>query len=289
VTVTPENGPLTPQDGPGSYSESGRDHKSNGELRRAHAKLTLSLRITGVRADGFHLIDSEMVSLDLHDVLVFDRQRRGLIGTGPFADGMPLDNSNLVAQALQLANTTAGVAIQKNIPHGGGLGGGSSDAATVLKWAGYPTHALGLEGAAQLGADIAFCLIGGRAKVSGIGEIVEPLPHIEQIVTLIVPPLRVGTPEVYRAWDALGGPTATSPNDLEDAAISVQPLLRWWRDSIEDRTGNAPILAGSGATWFVHGKHQDALAELVDKGATVMQAHTVPSDIATNRTASAAR
>jgi 4-diphosphocytidyl-2-C-methyl-D-erythritol kinase len=258
--------------------DSGRNH-----TRRAHAKLTLSLRITGVRADGYHLIDAEMVSLDLHDVLVFDPSRRGITAGGPFADGVPTDGSNIVARALALTDTPAHVTIDKQIPHGGGLGGGSADAAAALLWAGYPTAPGDLERATTIGADIAFCLVGGRARVRGIGEIVEPLPHIERTFTLVVPPLGVSTPAAYRAWDEMGGPVSDGPNDLEPAALAVEPQMRWWRDGIADRIGVAPTLAGSGATWFAEGVHEDALGDLVGEGATVVVTRTVPPEIATNR------
>ncbi len=183
----------------------------------APAKLTLSLRITGRRDDGYHLIDAEMVSLDLHDTVVIDPQRVGLTVGGPWATGVPVDASNLVARALALVDRRAHVAIEKRIPPGGGLGGGSSDAAAVLRWAGVTDPAV----AAGIGADVAFCLVGGRARVRGIGDIVEPLPYVEHDVTLVVPPLAVSTPAAYRAWDDLGGPTASGPNDLEPAAIAV--------------------------------------------------------------------
>src|SRR6476469_6755600 len=132
---------------------------------RAHAKLTLSLHISGVRADGYHLIDAEMVSLELHDLLAFDDRPRSSAGTsldatGPFAAGMPLDSTNLVARALDLAGRTAHVSIDKRIPHGGGLGGGSTDAATAMRWGGFVNSPEGLARAGRLGADIPFCLIG---------------------------------------------------------------------------------------------------------------------------------
>jgi 4-diphosphocytidyl-2-C-methyl-D-erythritol kinase len=253
--------------------------------RRAHAKLTRTLRITGTRDDGYHLIEAEMVSLDLHDVLTIDPAGSGLAARGPFAAGMPLDESNLVARALRLADRNAGVVIDKRIPHGGGLGGGSTDAAAILRWAGVATpgpDATGstLVAASRLGADIPFCLVGGRAFVRGIGEIVEPLPHLDLVVTLVIPPLGVSTPAAYRAWDDLGGPTSEGPNDLEPAAIVVEPRLGRWRDLIADRVGTSPVLAGSGATWFTEGEHGNALADLVDEGATVVVARTVPMDVA---------
>jgi 4-diphosphocytidyl-2-C-methyl-D-erythritol kinase len=243
---------------------------------RAPAKLTLSLRITGVRDDGYHLLDAEMVSLDLHDELTIDPHRTGLAATGPFAAGVPLDEGNLVARALRLLDTDAAVTIDKRIPHGGGLGGGSTDAAAILRWGPWDTSAAGLTRAATIGADVPFCLVGGRARVRGIGEVVEPLPFVARTVTLVIPPLAVSTPAAYRAWDELGGPTADGPNDLEPAALAIEPALRPWRDAIEARTGLRPTLAGSGATWFTEGAHSDALADLVDEGATVVVTRTAP-------------
>ncbi|MGE5211707.1 MAG: 4-(cytidine 5'-diphospho)-2-C-methyl-D-erythritol kinase [Acidobacteriota bacterium] len=252
---------------------------------RAHAKLTLGLRITGIRADGYHLIDAEMVSLDLHDVVTVTPGGTGMSVSGPFAEGVPVDDGNLAARALLLApgRPRAAVHIDKRIPHGGGLGGGSTDAAAVLRWAGVGASPDELELASRLGADIPFCLVGGRARVRGIGEHVEPLPHVERTVTLVIPPLAVSTPAAYRAWDGLGGPTADAPNDLEPAALAVEPALRWWRDAIAERVGTAPVLAGSGATWFTEGERANALADLVDEGARVVMARTVPVEVAADR------
>ncbi len=251
----------------------------------APAKLTWTLRVTGVRADGYHLIDAEMVSLAVHDVVTVTEPADRPAGvpsirvTGPFADGVPTDGSNLVARALDLAGRTATVVLDKRIPHGGGLGGGSTDAAAVLRWAGFgsdpATLADDLAAAGRLGADIPFCIVGGRARVRGIGELVEPLPHVDRTVTLVIPPIHVSTPAVYRAWDDLGGPTAEGPNDLEPAAIAAVPELARWRDLIGDACGHAPVLAGSGATWFVPGEHGNALAALGNEGADIMTTSTV--------------
>jgi 4-diphosphocytidyl-2-C-methyl-D-erythritol kinase len=239
----------------------------------APAKLTLGLRITGRRDDGYHLIDAEMVSLDLHDLVTIDRSREGLSVGGPYGAGVPVDASNLVARAMTLIGCRAHVTVDKRIPPGGGLGGGSSDAAAVLRWGGVSDPAV----AAGIGADVGFCLVGGRARVRGIGDVVDPLPYVERAVTLVVPPLAVSTPAVYRAWDDLGGPSAPGPNDLEPAAIAVAPALAQWRDRIGELSGEQPVLAGSGATWFVHGEHDGALAELNDEGAMVVSARTVPA------------
>ena len=162
----------------------------------------------------------------------------------------------------------AAVRIDKQIPHGGGLGGGSADAAAVLRWAGFDD----LVAASRLGADIPFCMIGGRARVRGIGEIVDPLPVVDDEFTLVIPPFGCSTPAVYRAWDELGGPQGPSGNDLEPAAIAIEPRLADWRDRIIEATGVVPVLAGSGATWFLRGAHADAADALPD--ATVVVTRT---------------
>lgn len=227
----------------------------------APAKLTLSLVITGVRSDGFHLIEAEMVSLNIADVIdITDAKTTTLTVSGPYAAGVPTDKSNLVSRALVLAGRTAQVHIEKNIPHGGGLGGGSTDAAAVLKWAQWSD----VPATARLGADIPFCLVGGRARVTGIGEIVTPLPHIDRNVTLFLPPISVSTPAVYRAWDAMGGPKGPNGNDLELAAVSAFPELGIWRDRVESAIGSTLYLAGSGSTWFADGHEQQGLDQISD-------------------------
>lgn len=236
----------------------------------APAKLTLSLRLTGLRDDGYHLIDAEMVSLAWADALTIDPGGDGLTADGPFSPGMPLDGTNLVARALRFAGRTAAVHIDKQLPHGGGLGGGSSDAAAVLRWAGCNDVAA----ASSLGADVSFCLVGGRARVTGIGEVVDPLPFAAMDITLVVPPLVVSTPAAYRAWDDLGMPRSSGPNDLEPAAITVVPELARWRDRITEASGSTPTLAGSGATWFLHGHHDLAVAL---PEAMVVRTHTMPA------------
>lgn len=240
----------------------------------APAKLTRALRVTGVRADGYHLLDAEMVTLALADTLtiVADVAPATLTVSGPFASGVPTDGTNLIVRALAAVGRTAAVHVDKRIPNGGGLGGGSSDAAAVLRWAGVADVAV----AARLGADVPFCLTGGRARVTGIGDEVAPLPPVSLVFTLVVPPFCVRTPAVYAAWDRLGGPTADGPNDLEPAALAVEPRLVWWRERIGELAGVAPVLAGSGATWFVEGERDDALAPLRNEGATVLVTGTIP-------------
>ena len=235
----------------------------------APAKLTLSLRITGRRPDGYHLIEAEMVTLDLADRLVVE-PGDGLVvldaGAAPPPDmppgstapdspppATPLDvpagPDNLVMRALALAGRRARITLHKAIPAGAGLGGGSADAAAILRWAGFEDTGR----AALLGADVAFCLRGGRARVRGIGEIIEPLPFEPRTFTLCTPPFGCSTAAVYRAWDELGGPAGPAGNDLEAAALAVEPRLARVRDDLAGSTGQRPRLAGSGSTWFVEG------------------------------------
>lgn len=139
----------------------------------------------------------------------------------------------------------------------------------MLRWAGWGD----VERAATIGADVAFCLVGGRARVTGVGEQVEPLPFEERSYTLVIPPLHCPTPAVYRAWDELGGPRGANGNDLEAAALAVVPDMEWWRDRIIDASGQLPRLAGSGSTWFLEGELPDLQAKM--PAATVVVTHTV--------------
>jgi 4-diphosphocytidyl-2-C-methyl-D-erythritol kinase len=120
----------------------------------------------------------------------------------------------------------------------------------VLRWAGRDDD---VALAVALGADVPFCLRGGRARVAGIGDVITALPCQAGVAyTLLTPPLHVSTAAVYRAWDELGSPTGGA-NDLEPAALAVAPALAGWRDLLAEATGQTPLLAGSGSTWFVPG------------------------------------
>lgn len=253
---------------------------------RAPAKLTWSLAITGCREDGYHLLDAEMITLDLFDVIRIEPDKTGLFVDGPFSAGIPTDSSNLVHKALQFIGRDARITVTKNIPHGGGLGGGSSNAAAVLRWAGH-TAPDQVRRSAAIGADVPFCVVGGRARVRGIGEIIEPLPFVDRHITLIIPPLQVSTPAVYRAWDTLydyGRAPRPTPvvtpegtmNDLEEAALKVEPSLARWRDRIREACGITPTLAGSGATWFIPGSHGHIASALMD--AHVVETRTIAPD-----------
>jgi 4-diphosphocytidyl-2-C-methyl-D-erythritol kinase len=215
----------------------------------APAKLTKSLRITGVRDDGMHTIDAEMVTLDLFDELELEAGGAGVrfVESGYDVEFDPVDN--LITRAAELAGVVIRASVLKRIPAGAGLGGGSADAAAVLRWAGFSD----VERAASIGADVAFCLVGGRARVRGVGELIEPLPFQAQTFTVVTPPIHCSTPAVYAKWDDMGGPMGDNGNDLEPAALAVEPALARARAMLGDASGETPRLAGSGSSWFVVG------------------------------------
>jgi 4-diphosphocytidyl-2-C-methyl-D-erythritol kinase len=216
----------------------------------APAKLTWYLEITGVRSDGMHELRSEMTTIDFYDRLWLD-EHENYVRLRSARSDVPLDQSNLVARALTLLGRTAGVEIEKNIPIGGGLGGGSADAAALLRHFGSVSH----EEALQLGADVPFCQLGGRALVEGIGERLTPLPFESRALTLVMPEFSVSTKDCYRAYDELArdGDQPRDDNHLEHAAGLVEPRVKTALAYLRARYGNDVRLAGSGSTMFVPG------------------------------------
>ena len=222
----------------------------------APAKLTWYLEVTGRRPNGYHELRSEMTTLALADRLTLDEVGDYVRVVDHVGRPVPEGEDNLVAAALALVGRRAGVVIDKLIPAGGGLGGGSADAAAILRWAG------GVEAssALSLGGDVPFCQVGGRALVEGVGERVSSLAFEQRTVTLFIPDFGVSTPDCYRAYDELYGsgwrPTGT--NHLEEPARRVEPrlatVLDWLRARFDDVR-----LAGSGSTMFVEGPIGDAL------------------------------
>ncbi len=241
----------------------------------APAKLTRNLEVVGVRNDGYHLIRSEMVSLDLADEICIDPNLQEgfeltdeiawLNATGATPPAIPVDGDNLVQKALRLLGKEAAVKLIKRIPPGAGLGGGSSDAAAIFRWAGSAD----LSAAAKLGADVPFCIKGGRAMVGGIGEAIEELAYEELSFVVVTPMLHVSTAEVYTAYDRMaeekvirgtsfGSGEDPCVNDLEAAALAVEPKLVFWRDLLLDIASERPRLAGSGSSWFFEAPERKA-------------------------------
>jgi 4-diphosphocytidyl-2-C-methyl-D-erythritol kinase len=199
-------------------------------LRRAPAKVNLGLRVVGRRADGYHLLESLFAPLDLADELRIrvepGRATAIELRVAGAADGVPGADENLASRAARQFLTAAGltarvsIAIEKRIPVGAGLGGGSSDAAAVLRtladqFANAISHSRLSEIALELGADVPFFLDPRPAWVTGVGERIAPLDDVPALDLLLVTPAPpLATAAVFRAFDAAltpGGPGRRMP------------------------------------------------------------------------------
>ena len=256
----------------------------------APAKVNLTLRVTGRRADGYHLLDSLVVFAGVGDWLeVHPAEGLSLMLAGPFADGVPDGPDNLVLRAARLLRERravaagAAIALEKNLPHGGGIGGGSSDAACAIRllarfWKVAPLSA---EEALPLGADVPVCLhVPAPARMTGIGEGVHqvaPLP--DAALVLVSPGLHVPTPDVFAAYGRAGsgfsdaqGPLAVGlepaglaafaregGNDLTEAAIRVAPGIGGVLAALADAPGLlATGMSGSGSVCWGLAPHLHA-------------------------------
>jgi len=239
-------------------------------VAEAFAKVNRSLVVLGKRPDGYHELDTLFQAVGLTDRLSFE-ESDGL--TLEVDDpSIPSGAENLVLRAARALAEAAGVrpkaaiVLEKRIPSGGGLGGGSSDAAVALLglsalWQlDLPLESL-LEVGACLGSDVPFFLHGGTARGLGRGERIEPLPDLpEEGVVLVMPPFSVATPDVFRrlgspAWDGRpaeppGAGAGPDRNDLEPAAEALFPALRDVRESLAAAGATRARLSGSGSTVF---------------------------------------
>lgn len=240
----------------------------------APAKVNLSLRVLGRREDGFHEIETLMVPLSVADRLTLERRETAGVELACDDPTLPTDSRNLAYRAADLFLAEAGaaggvrIALEKRIPHGAGLAGGSSDAASVLmglnELFGDPLPEGTLAGLAALaGSDVPFFLMRGAAVCRGRGERVERADFTAKLPLLLVkPPFGVPTPWAYGRWrDAVEIPGVdywkqvfdwgTLMNDLErpvfEKYVFLAMLKRWLRDQPE--TVGA-LMAGSGATVF---------------------------------------
>jgi 4-diphosphocytidyl-2-C-methyl-D-erythritol kinase len=264
-----------------------------GPVLEACAKLNLGLRVVGRRADGYHLIASVFVPLDLTDRLwisIEPGEARDvtfrLRGSAPGLESSP---GNLAARAARAFLDAGGVharveiELEKRIPVGAGLGGGSSDAAAVLRALSHrfpealPAGAAIADLALRLGADVPFFLDPRPARVGGIGERIEPLPGFPSLAVLVATPApALATADVYEAWDAAAAaltppePHRTMPrppglddlpalltNDLEPVATRLRPGIARIRSALTGAGARAVGMSGSGPTVF--GVFGDAL------------------------------
>ena len=249
----------------------------------AFAKINLGLRVLGRRPDGYHEISTVFQTVSLHDTLTFETAPAGrleLVCTDP---EIPIDETNLVLRAASALRERFGVTLgarvglEKVIPAGGGLGGGSSDAAVTLAalatlW-GIETDAAELgEIGARLGADVPFFLAGGTALGKGTGTDIRPLADAEKMhLCVVTPGVRVSTAEAYRA---LGAPALTKEealvnlsvsrteadfpdslcdvwsNDFEAVVVRLYPEIGRAREALSRAGARRVMLSGSGSSVF---------------------------------------
>lgn len=260
----------------------------------APAKINLSLRVLRRRDDGFHELETLMVPIGLADRLSLERVG-GPDGSIDFSctdPEVPADDHNLVVKALRLLGEKGGplpalrVHLEKVVPHGAGLGGGSSDAAAALRGAndllglGLPVSTLH-DLAARLGSDVPFFLYGGACECRGRGEIIEPRPGIRPRlpVLLLKPPFPVPTPWAYQQWatapalpgisyapqsvDTGDGRSLTLMNDLERPVFAKHMVLadmKMWLLARPEVA--AALMSGSGSTMMAVLRSADPAASL---------------------------
>ncbi len=224
------------------------------------AKINRDLRVLGKRKDGFHELDTVFQTVDLSEEIDF----------------LEAEDSNLILRAARAlrerfsVRAGARIHLSKKIPIGGGLGGGSSNAAATLRaltelWKITATEADLQAIAASLGSDVPFFLLGGRARGRGRGDAVTPLPDgPQEWVLLVFPPFSLSTAEVYgrlKVRSLTGSPSATKVsgsetgggperNDLEQAAESLRGELRRIRSALAGAGARSARLSGSGSTVF---------------------------------------
>ena len=249
----------------------------------APAKINLSLHVVGRRPDGYHLMDGLVVFAGIGDRLTIEdaREDRLTIG-GPMAGSTPATD-NILIKALAAARAIAarhGIQIgclalhlEKNLPVAAGLGGGSADAAALLRWLDELHPRLGAKlraGATALGADVPMCMGSMPSRVSGIGEIVESLAAMPSLPLLLVNPnVPVETASVFRALESASD--ASPPpfpslrfggrdellsyltlcrNDLELPARHIAPVIGEIFDRLETTGADLVRMSGSGGTVF---------------------------------------
>jgi 4-diphosphocytidyl-2-C-methyl-D-erythritol kinase len=253
-------------------------------------QINLFLRVTARRPDGFHDLASLFHIIDLGDPMAFEVLPPSATADELACDapGVPTDGTNLAIRALDLFRAKTGgathyrVSLDKRVPHGAGLGGGSGNAATALwaanELAGRPANPADLAAwAGEIGSDISVFFSRGAAYCTGRGEIVEdvapPLP-LGTPLLLVKPPAGLATPAVFKALDLDSRSTAdplalrsglaeagrASPdlcvNDLEPPAFSIMPELAAFRARMAAEPGfDAVFMTGSGSTVVGVGSH----------------------------------
>lgn len=235
-------------------------------IHSAPAKLNLALHVTGRRADGYHLLDSLVAFAATGDRLRVASGPDRLIVDGPFAGDVPAGADNLCLRAARAMGTTATIHLTKNLPVASGIGGGSADAAAVMRALAAQGHALP-DNPAALGADIPVCLAGQPTRMRGIGERLDPVPDMPRLpLVLVNPGIPLSTPAVFAALAGRDNPGLPDPdwqdagglirwlqgtrNDLQAPAITLAPVIAQVLGDLQDQGARLARMSGSGATCF---------------------------------------
>ena len=229
---------------------------SSSRMRKSFAKINWALRITGRRPDGFHDLETLFQTISLHDELTFTPSAgRSLTCDEP---GVPTDETNLVLRAARAVGAdNVAIHLRKRIPAGGGLGGGSSNAAAVLQELGAgPLEAIALE----LGSDVPFFLMGGTAYATGRGEKLTPMPPMQGIpLLLVLPEERVLTRDAFASIRRYSPPLGIDAyrdvanftnftNDFEEPVFALVPRLAALKARMIDAGARWAGMSGSGST-----------------------------------------
>jgi len=225
----------------------------------AYAKLNLSLQVIGVRLDGYHEIQSLVQTIDLADRIVIETAPAVHVACSTRLSGPNIAES-AVRELLQEKGSQEGVHIwiEKRIPIGAGLGGGSSDAAAVLSIVNrlIPpriSESRLAEIGGRIGSDVPLFLTGGCVGLTGVGRPEQQYPVRSETFVLLVPDIHCSTKDVYEAWE----PADTSDcgenlgrNDLAAAAIRIHPELEAASDAMRKLEGLYFGMTGSGSAFF---------------------------------------
>lgn len=236
----------------------------------APAKINLTLHVTGQREDGYHLLDSLVVFADVGDQLEFSPgPELSMAVSGEHAAGVPADHRNLVWKAAQAAGWAGHIELNKVLPHGGGIGGGSSDAAAALRALSGQGVEIPGEVPLSLGADVPVCMAAKATRMRGIGDRLTPVNLPVLPAVLINPGISVPTPSVFRTLALRNNPAMPEDipefetpedcagwlgdqrNDLEVPAMGVAREIEAVLDDL--RLTTRALLArmsGSGSTCF---------------------------------------
>ena len=234
----------------------------------APAKINLALHVTGRRADGYHLLDSLVVFATTGDRLsVRPARQPSLRVTGRFAAEVPDGPGNLCLMAAALAGVATEITLDKRLPVASGIGGGSADAAAVLRALarqGVPLP----EAPERLGSDVPVCLAGRPARMRGAGERLDTLPPLPRLaIVLVNPGAALSTPQVFAALTrrenaglpdlpaGLTGPQFIDwlqgcRNDLEAPAKALVPQIGAVLHALQSHGAGLARMSGSGATCF---------------------------------------